>query len=312
MCLKYLILSIIKNCLEKVKRIKNPVPKFHTITLENINKLEKIINEVGFPLIVKNTSSSGSRGTKIFHDYDLEGIKTVAMEAMKVSRSSKALIESLWTGTEHTVETLYDVNGEFHECFITDRIFDMSKGYALETGLVHPTRLPEEKQKMMFDLAKQVSSSIGISIGAAKFDVIMTNDGPRIIEMTVRLSGGFDCQFLVPAATGKNVLRAAIYTALGKPFQKSILENKYNKVCLSESLWPSPGKITKISGINNAKKIPGCEFIFFRYKEGDIVEEYTDCTKRVCFLIVSGKNYDDAKENMEKIKKEIVIETQRA
>jgi len=290
-----------------MKKIGVPTPKFHILTKININRLPSIINEIGYPLIVKNTSSSGSRGTKIFYSPDYDGVHSMVQEAIDVSRSKKALIESLWDGSEHTVETLFDVNGKYHRCFITDRLFDKSDGFALETGLVHPSKLTNDEQNEMYLLAEKVSNEIGINYGAAKFDMIQTEDGPRIIEMTVRLSGGFDCQYLVPAATGKNILKAASLTATGKSFGNKLLEDTKHRVALSESIWPSPGEITKIDGIETAKGLKGFEYIYFLYDVGDTIVRYTDCTKRVCFIIVSGNNYIEAKENMAAIKNAIRI-----
>jgi biotin carboxylase len=292
---------------KKMKEIGMPVPEFQSVSMSNFNHLPNIIDEIGYPLIVKNTSSSGSRGTKIFYSPDLDAINMMVQEAINVSRSGNALIESLWEGSEHTVETLFDSSGRFRRCFITDRIFDKSDGFALETGLVHPSRLPSDEQEEMYLVAEKVSKELGINIGAAKFDMMQTKDGPRVIEMTVRLSGGFDCQYLVPSATGKNVLKAAILTATGEIFDDSLLVDTKQKVSLSESIWPLPGKITKIGGIETAKGLTGFEYIYFRYNVGDTVMPYTDCTKRVCFIIASGKDYAEAAENMDDIKKTISI-----
>jgi len=291
----------------EMKKLGIATPKFQSISLNNIDELPGIIDKIGFPLIVKNTSSSGSRGTKIFYSPDFSGVKELVYEAIDVSRSGKALIESLWEGSEHTVETLFDINGKFHRCFITDRAFDKSDGFAIETGLVHPSRLPNDEQEEMYLLAEKVSNELGINIGAAKFDMIQTKEGPRIIEMTVRLSGGFDCQYLVPAATGKNVLKAAILTAIGETFDDELLEDVKHRVSLSESVWPSPGTITKIDGREVARELKGFEYMYFRYDVGDTVMAYTDCTKRVCFIIVSGNDYAEAIENMSSIKKSIKI-----
>lgn len=292
---------------QKMEELGFDVPKFHIFSLNEMDQLPEIIKRIDFPLIVKNSSSSGSRGTKIFYKNDINDIKNTLIEAIKVSRSNKALIESLWEGTEHTVETLFDVNGKFHRCFITDREFDKSNGFALETGLSHPSDLSLEEQEEMYKLAEKISRELEIDIGAAKFDMIQTSDGPKVIEMTVRLSGGFDCQVLVPAATGKNILRAAILTSVGKEFDHDLLIDKKQKFACSESLWPYPGKIIEINGVNEAQKQPGFEYIFFRSKIGSEVLPYTDCTKRVCFIIASGKTKDQAKKNMVKIKEAISI-----
>jgi len=282
-------------------------PKFQSVSIDNLGDLSSIVDKIGHPLIVKNTSSSGSRGTKIFYSHDIIGVREIVCEAIDISRSGNALIESLWEGSEHTVETLFDINGKFHRCFITDRIFDKSNGFALETGLTHPSRLSEDVQEEMYTLAENISRKIGINIGAAKFDMIQTEDGPRVIEMTVRLSGGFDCQFLVPAATGKNILKAAILTAVGEVFSDDLLKDRKHKVSYSQSLWPAPGKIIKIDGLDEAKKKKGFEYIYFRSNVGDEVMPYTDCTKRVCFIITSGDNYLEAIENMNDIKEVISI-----
>ena len=292
---------------QKMQEIGVPVPEFCVVTEGNLTHLDDIVSEVGYPLIVKNTCSSGSRGTRMFYAPDAKGIKETVDEAISVSRSNKALIESLWNGSEHTVETLFDINGKFHRCFITDRIFDKTEGFALETGLIHPSRLSVEEQDAMYLLAEEVSNKLGVNQGAAKFDMFQTESGPRIIEMTVRLSGGFDCQYLVPAATGKNILKAALLTACGKTFSSDLLGDNKRRVAISESLWPPPGKIQDIDGLEVVREFEGYEYIYFRYNIGDYVGLYNDCTKRVCFIIVSGKNYLEAKENMSRIKNSIHV-----
>lgn len=301
-----------KDILRKtLKKLGYPVPRFKVINIENLNEVESAVKEIGYPLIVKNTDSSGSRGTKIFYEEDLDSIKEAVGSAMFVSRSRRALIEEFWSGEEQTVETIFDVNGKFHPCFITDRTFDKSDGYAIETGLRHPTSLPLEKQKEMYSLVERVTVDLGIDIGAAKVDMILTDKGPRIIEITVRLSGGFDCQYLVPAATGKNVLCVSVLTALGKPFSPELLEDKKHKIGLTASIWPEPGKIVAIEGMEKARKIPGFEKLFFRYNIGDTIERYIDCTKRACFVIATGKDEASAKESLRKILDSIKIKTEK-
>lgn len=294
----------------KLKELGYPMPKFSTVSQDSIDQLEQIIEKIGYPLIVKNSDSSGSRGTKIFRQPDLPGIKAMVGEAIKVSKSAVALIEECWEGPEQTVETIFDINGHFHPCFITDRIFDRSSGYAMELGLRSPTNLPAETQAEMFEIAEKVARDLGIKMGAAKYDMILTKDGPRIIEMTVRLSGGFDCQYLVPAATGKNVMKAAILTALGRPIPDELLVDTKHRVGLSESLWPTPGKIISVDGVKEAEKIPGVEHIFWRYEVGEVIEPYVDCTRRVCFIIVTGSDEVTARQTMEKAKQTIKIVTE--
>jgi biotin carboxylase len=138
---------------------------------------------------------------------------------------------------------------------------------------------------------------------------MVTEDGVRVIEATTRFSGGFDCQYLVPAATGKNILRAGILTCTGSHEPLSpYLRAQWNKVALSESLWPPLGRIVSIKGLAGAGRIPGVELIVFRKKVGDEVTPYIDCATRVCFIITSGNTEEEAREVMEKAKQTIKVE----
>ena len=51
--------------------------------------------------------------------------------------------------------------------------------------------------------------------------------------------------------------------------------------------------------------MPGFENIFFRYGVGDYINDYIDCTKRVCFIICSGLTLAETRENMLKIKEKV-------
>lgn len=129
--------------------------------------------------------------------------------------------------------------------------------------------------------------------------MIVTSEGPRIIEMTTRLSGGFDCQYLVPSASGKNILKAAILTSIGKEFDPSLLVDSKHKVSVSGSHWPKPGKIAGINGLTDALQIPGIEKIILRKNVGDTINHYKNCADRVSFIIASGDNLDLAKSALD-------------
>lgn len=299
------------NFRQRLEALGYPVPRYISFSSAQLDELPALAESIGYPLIIKNTDSSGSRGTRIFRSPNIALMREVAQIAIAVSRSGTALIESCWDGTEHTVETLFDINGYFHPCFITDRHFEKAEGYALETGLRHPSALPQITQDTMYALAHSVAKDLGVTVGAAKFDFMVTEEGPRIIEMTVRLSGGFDSQYLVPAATGKAVLKAAILTAIGQPFHESLLVDSVHRVGVTGSLWPMPGRIVAISGVENASSLPGVEQIFFRCSIGDVVQPYVDCTRRVCFIVATGVDEKDAISHLTRAREAITIHVEQ-
>lgn len=287
---------------------KLPHPKWEEVT--NLEEAKHAIKKIEVPFIIKNIDSSASRGSRKFFSKPTDKVLEESLEnAKKASSTNTALIEELLYGPEQTVETLFDINGKFWPCFITDRAFDAKNEWAVEIGLRHPTTLPKDKQRKLYNLVKLTADKLGIKIGAAKADTIYTKKGPVMLEMTTRLSGGFDCQYLVPAATGKNVLQAAILTAISKPFPKKLLVDTKHHVGFTASLWPKPGIITSIKGFNEAQKIPGVKQIFLRHKVGDVVQPYTDSAKRTCFIIAAAKTEAMAQRAINQALHKIKIET---
>ncbi len=287
---------------------KLPCPLYEEVA--TLNEAHRAVKKIGIPFIIKNIDNSASQGTRKFFSIPSGPLLKKALAAARNASTSKtALIEEVLFGLEQTVESLYDVHGVFHKCFITDRPFDPKSEWAVEIGLRHPTSLPPATQRKLYALTKKTADLLGITIGAAKADMILTKKGPVMLEMTTRLSGGFDCQYLVPAATGKNVLRAAILTAIGKTFPKKLLTDTKHRIGITGSVWPKPGKIVSIKGLAQARRIRGVEHIFFRRVVGDIVSPYIDGTSRVCFIIVTGKDEAEARATLEKAQKAITVVT---
>jgi len=291
---------------KRLKELNYPTPKFFTLTPKDLNTQLHQLNSFTYPLIVKPVDNSGSRDMKIFDSYSQELISFIQL---KLEKYPILLIEEMWIGKEQTVECLVDINGQFHKGFITDREFTFKGGFPVELGLIHPTQLSEEMQEELYALAKKLTNDLGITAGAVKLDTITTPKGPRVIEMTVRHSGGFDCQYLVPLSTGKNILKAAILTAIQEPFEPELLQTQIQKYGQTASLWPEPGVIQSIEGIENAKKIKGIKEIFMRYEVGEEIEEYIDCAKRAAFIIATGETRDAASRSLSKAIKTIKIKT---
>lgn len=286
------------------------VPRFAAVA--SLAEATKAASRIGYPLIVKNIDGSASRGTTKLFERDERALGEAIDAAREASSNGLALMEQLMFGSEHTVETLFDVNGRFWPCFITDRLFDTSGPWALETGLEHPTRLTLSAQEEMYTMMRRAADVVGIDVGPAKGDLMLTSEGPRIIEMTTRLSGGFDCQYLVPAATGKNVIRAAIKTAIGLAIDPTDLDAKFDRFAASASPWPEPGTIEAIEGLAEAQAIPGVEHIFMRAQVGDVVKPYKDCAARVAFIIATGASREAANDSARAAAERIRFHTSRA
>jgi biotin carboxylase len=291
-----------------MRQLGYPVPQY-TI----FNSSDTVLTfDTPYRYVIKPADSQGSKGSVILHPLTPHWkVKPYIDRALLHSTCNTAIAETLWWGTEHTVEILFDAFGTYYPSFITDRYFrplpsmrSYDPCFAVETGLRHPSTLPDYIQRKAYQLAHDLATDLGINRGPFKLDIIVTNDGIRVIEATTRQAGGYDPQYLVPLATGKNPVRAAILTAIGRDGVAECLRPKWNRVALSESRWPPPGRIISLVDGSTAQ-------VIFNKRVGDVIEPYENCSQRVCFVIVGGETETEAHDAMDRALKSITIEVEQ-
>jgi biotin carboxylase len=247
---------------------------------------------IGFPLMAKAVDNSASRGTsQVDHPGGLE--KAMA-SAKAASTTGTALLEGCYVGDEQSVETLWDEQGRVHRLNIVDRPFERSEGYAIELGHVNPTSLGRAEQDALFELTERAAAATGVRFGAFKADTIWTAGGPRIIEVTARLSGGFDCQYTTPLSSGRSFIRAAMCLSIGRPIDPADLTHRWRRHAAAWVAFPSPGRIVELGSVDDVKKLPGVAEVILRVGRGDIIQPYHDCGVRPAFVIAVGDTREQA------------------
>jgi biotin carboxylase len=265
---------------------------------------------IGYPLIVKPVDNCASRGTTRVAAPD--ALEPAIRQAIESSTTSTALIEGCLTGSEQSVELLFDEDGCAHRLNVVDRPFASDSSYAIELGHVNPSALPQAEQERIFELAEAAAAATGVSFGAFKADTILTADGPRILEVTARLSGGFDCQKTTPLATGRNFIRAAMRLACGMGLDPADLEPTRRLHAAAWTAFPRPGRVVRVGGVDRALEVPGVDEVLLRVEVGDVIPAYHDCTTRPAFVIAAGRTPSEAIANAQRGVDVLEIETEPA
>jgi len=250
---------------------------------------------VGLPCYVKALDNSASRGTsRVDSAHEL---LPAIRHAMANSTTGTALVEECYVGPEQSVETIFDADGKLHRLNIVDRLFTHQGGWALELGHVNPTGLPQSDQDALFELAETAAEACGVNFGVFKSDTILTADGPRILEVASRLSGGFDAQVTTPLATGRNFIRAAMRLAVGMPFDEADITRARDAYAAAWASLPTPGRVVSIDNVDEIRALAGVHDVFLRTAPGEIIEPYIDCGARPAFVVADGSTYDEAINN---------------
>lgn len=252
----------------------------------------RAVEVVGMPCFVKALDNSASRGTSRVDTVD--ELLPAVRHAMSNSTTGTALVEECYVGPEQSVEIIFDAEGRVHRLNIVDRLFSYEGGWALELGHVNPTRLSPADQDALFTLAETAAKACGVGFGVFKSDTILTADGPRILEVASRLSGGFDAQVTTPLATGRNFIRAAMRLAVGMPFDQADITYSRHAYAAAWAALPEPGRVVSIDNVETVKGLDGVHDVFLRTSPGEVIEPYIDCGARPAFVVADGSTYDEA------------------
>jgi isopentenyl diphosphate isomerase/L-lactate dehydrogenase-like FMN-dependent dehydrogenase/biotin carboxylase len=263
-----------------------PVPDFRPIwTLE---ECQQAIQDMPLPLVIKPCDNMGARGVRKIER--LDDLISAFREAKEASISGKLILEEFMEGPELSLDALV-FEGSIHITGVADRIIERAP-YFVEIGHTLPSALPEKQQSRAVAVFKQAIFALGIDIGAAKGDIKITPEGPKIVEIAARLSGGWMSAYTYPLSTGVNLYQAAIQIALGET--PTDLKPKTSLVSAERSLLPPPGKILSIQGVEEARKIKGVKEIILMKEAGDMAEEPRSNLGKVGYVITVGKTREEA------------------
>lgn len=259
---------------------------------KNSNEFSKIIENVTFPCIIKPLDNAGSRG--IFLAKNKEELKLGYNYSFSNSRGAGVIVEEFMQGDEVSVETM-TVNGITHILAITDKLTTGAPHF-VEMGHSQQTKFPKETVEKIKDLAKKAVSSVGITSGPAHVEIIVTKNGPKMVELGARMGGDCITTHLVPLSTGIDMLAATINTACGI---EPDITPKFNRGSAIRFITAPVGEIVEISGVENAKKCEGVKEIIFTKSIGDISTEINSSIDRIGYVIADGSTAEEAVNNCE-------------
>ena len=284
-----------------------PIPWFSLV--KSVSELCSIISERGLPLVIKPVDSRGARGViRITKSIDLEW----AFEyAKSFSPTSRVMVEEFLEGQQYSTESVIMDEKNITLGF-SERNYEFLEElspYIIENGGQQPAKIDKKELDSIVNLVEKSSQILGISNATSKGDVVMSKEGPKIIEIAPRLSGGYFSSDQIPLVTGINIIEIAIRLSLGEKINKNKLLFSHQKAVAIRYFFPKPGKITSISNIDSFKNESWVHKLNLFFGVGDVLEKVTDHTKRCGFVITSGNTRDEAVERARTVVENVQILT---
>ena len=285
---------------EAFKKNNIPCPDFWKVS--SLSELEDLVsNENLIRFVIKPVDGCGARGVLLLKHSD--DLKWAFDESLSWSNDFVLIVERFIPGMQISSES-YLVKGKAYTPALAERNYSRLEEftpYIVEDGGTIPAPIDDNLSVKIDRLIERGAKAIGVTEGIVKGDLVIDDNGePQIIELALRLSGGWFASDQIIAASGVDLTDVVIKQSLNLEITKSMLTPKFNRSTSVRYWFPSPGKIISIKGEDKIKNLPGLlKYGFFR-KAGDeqpIVKMHSD---RFGYIIVEGM---DRTESMSRVKK---------
>jgi biotin carboxylase len=221
------------------------------------------------------------------------------------SSSGVVIVEEYMKGPEVSVEIIVYEN-EIHIISITDKMTTGAPHF-VELGHKQPSALSEKVKKDIAQVAIKAVKAIGINNSAAHVEIIVTDNGPKLVELGARLGGDCITSHLVPLSTGIDMVKASIDLAMG---HKPDLNKTIEKVSMIKYIPSTKGILKNIKGIDQAREIPGIKEVTITKQIGEEVGNIKNSGDRLGYIIVQASSYQEAEEIFSNALTKIIVEVE--
>lgn len=260
-------------------------PKYFVVNCRD--EFDEVRGSFPYPLIIKPTDNAGSRGVILVEHPDQ--LEKAYEYSAKNGRSGAVIVEEYMVGPEVSVEIIV-LNGVPHVLQVTDKLTTGAPHF-VEMGHSQPSMLDLPILDKIRDLASRAALSVGICDGPAHAEIIVTEDGPKMVEIGARLGGDCITTHLVPLSTGIDMVELVIRIALG---ERPNIPNKVQQGSAIRYLEVSSGTVTSVSGLEEALAVPGIVEIRVDVCEGEEVGNMTSSVSRAGYVIAQAADAQGA------------------
>jgi biotin carboxylase len=208
-----------------------------------------------------------------------EDVDAAAAAARRAARGGRVVFEAFVPGPEVTVNA-FSVDGRFVPVAVTAREhFDGAPGVAQRH--VYPSGLDDAAAAAA---AEAAAHALGIRNGPSYTQLILSPEGPRIMEVAARLGGGHDSE-ICRLGAGVDLAAEAVRAALGMPVAADALEPHPSGACVIEFLRAPEGELVSAEGPAEAT---------FYHAPGHRYGPLRTATDRAGYVITQGATREEA------------------
>ena len=157
------------------------------VDFQTVAEADQAANWSRFPCIVKPVDAQGQRGVAKVEDATV--LPVAVSDAIEASPSKVAIVEKLLKGVEVSCNVLV-AGGEIKMQVLSERVVHTDIGFGIPAGHLLPPRNISKEQIIRANAkVAEIVAALGVRDGPLYFQMIITAEGPRVVEIAPRLDG---------------------------------------------------------------------------------------------------------------------------
>ena len=306
---KYLMRSLFDKAPEKVS------PAFSVV--ESEDDVRAFAEAHSFPIILKPANLAKS--LLVTKNHSLEELLENYKKSMQLiagiykkyaaNRQPKLIIEEFLEGSIHSVDAFVGSDGEPQ---VLEQVVDYQTGYDIgfddnfHYSRLLPSTLSDKDQAALRHCAAVGIKALGMKNSPAHVEIIMTKEGPRIVEIGAR-NGGYR-ERMHALANGIDITGAALSLSLG---QTPNVTSTRNDSCAVLELFPKvPGVFESLTHYEELQNLASLNYVGVKAKEGNYIGKSADGYKMAAVIILHNQDAAVFKQDLEYINEFVSVKTQ--
>lgn len=274
------------------------VPTPASSRVSTLSMAEAFVRQHALPMVIKPSNNSGQRGT---HRVDtLAQLPAALADALQFSTDGEAILEVFHEGPEINVTAAVQ-QGKIHWLSFSDRITAAAPHFGIALEHRMPSNVGADALAHIRSASEKAIRAVGLQNGIAYPQVLWTAEGPKVLEIAVRIPGGYMADVALHSS-GVDMVEFSIRQALGEPDPWGACHRYPSQQALSVRFMTSLDvatthtPISQIHGLAQAAHLPGVEWVRCNLKPSNVVPPLTHSGGRFGAVLAFGQTAQEAGE----------------
>lgn len=236
---------------ELIESLGVPVVPGYTGKIDSQDQIEKVVNDIGYPVIVKATAGGGGKGMRVVNEENelWDSVVSAQNEAQRAFGNGEVFIEKYLKKPRHIeIQVFGDGHGKVVHLYSRD--CSLQRRYQKIIEEAPAKNLPSDKLEEIQQICVKACSELKYE-GAGTLEFLYENNEFYFIEMNTRIQVEHTVTEMI---TGVDLVQAQLELGLENKFslkQEDLRINGHAMQCRinaedPENFIPSPGKITTV------------------------------------------------------------------